>query len=272
MSLNQVTNLLLILFISLGLTLFLSNYSYGQDSDDQLYLIFEFMEVDNEQETAYAETEEFWNKVHQERVNAGEIVGWDLWSLRPGGENQGAQYLTVTLFNDPVQMMQPMNWMEHFSNAYPDMSDEELSAELERGAASRDLAYRYYIQQVAYTDSDYEMDIGTIAQLDLMKVKFDSVTSYGDYENTEIEVFMPIHQEMVDNGEKESWSLVRVMNPIGNDTFFSHMTISFFQDWEQYYSSGMSANSLSEQLMVQQGLETRTMEWVYLATLVDMVR
>jgi hypothetical protein len=177
----------------------------------------------------YAEIEEFWSRVHRERVNAGEIVGWDLCSLRPGGENQGAQYLTVTLFNDPVKMMQSMNWMEHFSNAYPDMSEEELTAELERSAASRDLAYKYYIQQVAYADSDYQVDIDTTGQLDLIRVKFDIVTSYGDYETTEIKLFIPIRQEMVDNGEKESWSLARVMNPIGNDTFFSHMTVSFFR-------------------------------------------
>ena len=29
-------------------------------AQEKLYLVFEFMQVDNEQEAAYAETEEFW--------------------------------------------------------------------------------------------------------------------------------------------------------------------------------------------------------------------
>lgn len=39
----------------------LANLSLAQD---KLYLVFEFMQVDNEQEASYAETEEFWQKIH----------------------------------------------------------------------------------------------------------------------------------------------------------------------------------------------------------------
>ncbi len=51
----------------------------------ELYLIFEFMRVDGEQSSAYMETEDFWEGIHQQRVKSGEIIGWDLWSLLPGG-------------------------------------------------------------------------------------------------------------------------------------------------------------------------------------------
>ena len=63
------------------------------------------MKVDNEQEAAYAETEAFWEKIHQQRAKNGDIIGWDLWALQPGGEDQGFQYMTVNLYNDPVKMM-----------------------------------------------------------------------------------------------------------------------------------------------------------------------
>lgn len=70
---------------------------------DKLYLIFQFMRVDNEQEQAYWETEEFGEKSQEKRVENGNILGWHLWSLQPGGENQGFQYMTVNLYNDPVK-------------------------------------------------------------------------------------------------------------------------------------------------------------------------
>ncbi len=74
-------------------------------AQDKLYLVFEFMKVDNEQVAVYMETESFWEKIHEQRVKNGDIIGWDLWSLKPGGEDQGFQYMTVNLYKDAVSMI-----------------------------------------------------------------------------------------------------------------------------------------------------------------------
>ena len=74
-------------------------------AQEKLFLVFEFMRVDNEQELIYMETEDFWKKIHEQRVKNGDIFGWDLWRLQPGGEDQGYQYLTVNLYDDKVKMM-----------------------------------------------------------------------------------------------------------------------------------------------------------------------
>ncbi|PWN08173.1 hypothetical protein [Rhodohalobacter mucosus] len=268
-------NNLYLVYILIGSFIFLTVYALeanGQENRGASYLVLEFMHVDNEQETAYGETESFWRNIHQERVNAGDIIGWDLWWLRPGGENQGAQYLTVTIYDDPVEMMQGGNFMEHARNAYPDMSDEELMAELDKGASTRDLASRYYMARVGGVGSDYELEIGTVSSMDMMKVEFDNMTSYDIYEQTEMDVFMPWHEEAIQNGTKESWGLYRVMSPIGNATGFSHITFNMYNGWEQYFSGGMGGDSFSDDLLIERGLQTRTMEWSYLATLIDMVR
>ena len=88
------------LFLFIAIILLSSNVI----AQDKLYLVFEFMRVDNEQESDYMETESFWEKIHEQRIKNGDIIGWDLWSLRPGGEDQHFQYLTVNLYNDPVKM------------------------------------------------------------------------------------------------------------------------------------------------------------------------
>lgn len=264
--------LIALLFSTFILLIGVINNVEAQENTGASYLVLEFMEVDNEQESAYSETESFWREIHQERVDAGEIVGWDLWWLRPGGENQGAQYLTVTIFNDPVKMMQGGDWMEHARNAYPDMSEDELMAELDRGASTRDLANRYYMANVGGTSSDYELEIGTVSSMDMMKVEFDSMTSYELYEQAELEIFMPWHEEAIQNGNKESWGLYRVMSPIGSATSFSHITFNMYNGWEQYFSGGMGSDSFSDELLAQKGLQTRSMEWSYLATLIDNVR
>jgi hypothetical protein len=72
---------------------------------EKLYLVFEFLKVDNKQETAYGETEEFWAKFHEQRVKHGDIIGWNLWKSQPDGEDQHFQYLTINLYNEPVKMI-----------------------------------------------------------------------------------------------------------------------------------------------------------------------
>ena len=94
-------------------------------AQEKLYLVFEFLKVDNKQETAYGETEEFWAKIHEQRVKHGDIIGWNLWKSQPDGEDQHFQYLTINLYNEPVKMITNADKFDAvLKAAYPDMSDE----------------------------------------------------------------------------------------------------------------------------------------------------
>ena len=253
------------LFITIGF-----NSVFAQEEDRTLYLVFEFMNVDNEQETAYQVTESFWKKIHQARVDNGEILGWDLWSLQPGGEDQGYQYLTVTIFDDPAKMMGDQPVFEAAQRAYPDLSEDELNEKFAETAASRDLAVRIYLQQIAVTSGDFEMKTGMVASIDLMKVE---MGGYEGYENAEMEIFQPLHQEQVDGGNKGSWELLRVMHPFGSDVYASHITVNMFEGWDQIFSgSAGDESTYAEGILIEKGLETRDFKWSYWATLREMVR
>lgn len=247
---------------------FLCSISYGQD---KLYLIFELMKVDNEQEQAYTETENFWEKIHEQRAQSGEIIGWDLWSLRPGGENQGHQYMTVTLFSDPASMHKGSNILSHAKNAYPDMSEEDIMKKLNNSAKTRDLAVRIYLEQIATTTGEFVMVPGIIASFDFMKV---DLGNYDAYEKAEMEVFQPDHQRQVDAGEKGSWGLLRFMLPVGSDTYASHITVNMFKDIDHYFQPSNNDMTLTEdqQKAIQDGLATRDMKIVTLGRLEKMIR
>lgn len=263
----HVAYMLLLVMIISGLSA--SNVK-AQEDQGTLYLVFEFMQVDNEQEAAYQETENFWKKIHQQRVADGEIIGWDLWSLQPGGEDQGFQYLTVTLFEDPTKMMGDADIMAATQKAYPNMTQPQLDEKFNETASSRDLAARLYLEQIASTSGDFNMKVGTVASIDLMKVE---MNGYEDYEKAEMEIFMPWHQNQVDADNKGSWGLLRVMNPVGTDVYTSHITVNMYSGWDQVFSQGSDYSSTyTEEMAVQSGLQTRDMKWSYFATLRDMVR
>jgi len=241
-------------------------------AQDKLYLVFEFMKVDNEQEAAYAETEAFWEKIHAQRVRSGDIIGWDLWFLGPGGEDQGYQYMTVNLYNDPVKMFDGGNFEAALKAAYPDMTEEKLTKAFNKTSKSRDLAIRYYLEQIDMTTPEFGMPLGTVATIDMMKV---DLGNYSKYEKAESEVFKPMHQKMVDAGKKGNWGLLRLMSPIGSDAYASHITVNMYKDYEQFFMPGDNNSpkpTEAQQKAIQDGIATRDMKWAYMATLIKKVR
>lgn len=258
----------------MALTLVLSFPILGQGGPDKLFVIFELMHVDNEQEEAYAETENFWEKIHQERVKSGDIIGWDWWLMLPGGEDQGYQYLTVTLFNDAVKMFDGGDLMANAKRAYPAMSEQDLLKKLNGSATSRDLAVRIYIEEIANASKEgMTMTPGMIAHLNMMKVPLDG---YSAYETAEMEVFQPNHQRAVDNGDREYWALGRFMVPYGSATYASHMTVDMFKDMAQALRGGgaLSWGEMSEaqQKAVTDGVATRDQKFQYVCRLLKVVR
>ncbi|MFL1012647.1 hypothetical protein [Flavisericum labens] len=240
-------------------------------AQEKLFIVFEMMGVDNEQESDYMETEQFWKKIHQKRVEAGDIIGWDLWALLPGGEDQGYQYVTVTLFESAEKMFGDSNLWKRVKEAYPDLSDEDLDKKMLSSAKSRDLAVRIFMEEIAGTKGDFDMKVGTIANMDFMKVDMED---YGAYEKAEMEVFQPMHQQMVDDGEKGYWGLCRFMVPTGSDTYASHLTVNMFEDIKQALSQNTSGGQPTDAQMkaIQKGLKTRDLKFTYMARLIDMAR
>ncbi|MFE3869443.1 hypothetical protein ACFX5E_15370 [Flavobacterium sp. LS2P90] len=257
------------LFLFIAVILFSGNMI----AQDKLYLLFEFMKVDNEQETAYGETESFWEKIHDQRVKNGDIIGWDLWSLQPGGEDQGYQYLTVQVFKDPVKMFQGVaDLMAAAKKAYSAMSEQDLINKLNQSAKSRDLAARFYLEQIDLTKGQFDMPLGTVAQINLMKVGMDN---YEKYENAELKTFKLDHQKQVDKGNRASWELLRVMCPIGSAAYASHITVDMFNDFNQYFGTPNDTGTVytaAQQKAFQEGLASRDLKWAYIATLIKKVR
>jgi hypothetical protein len=240
-------------------------------AQDKLYLIFEYMQVDNEQEAAYMETEEFWQKIHDQRVKNGDIIGWDLWQLKPGGENQHFQYLTVNLYNDPVKMFEGAGDFEAAAKAaYPNMSEDEINKKLNASAKSRDLAVRIYLEQIDKTNEEYDIPIGTVAAINPMKVLPEN---FEKYEKMESEVFKPMHQKEVDNDKRKSWALLRLISPApyASDTYASHITVDMYKDFKQYFAPGDNNGiELTEEQI--KATEMRDLKYVFLATLIKKAR
>lgn len=242
-------------------------------AQDQTYLLFEFMRVDNEQAAAYAETEDFWEKIHQQRVENGDMVGWDLWSLQPGGEDQNFQFLTVHVYDDPVKMMDG-NWgalMDRAKQAYPDMTEDELMKKLNSSSQTRDLAVRIYLHLTEQTEDDFEMPLGTVARINFIKAETGQNAAYVEFER---ETWKPLAQQMISNGNLSSWGLASVIIPSGSDVYASHITFDMFKDYAEVFKDNPLFDELPEeqQKALQEGIALRDLKWSSMGTLIKKLR
>lgn len=256
------------LFLLITLVMF-SGIISGQERN---FLIVEMMKVDNVQEGDYWETEAFWEKIHDQRVKSGEITGWRLWELKPGGENQGYQYMTVTAFNDPVKMFHGTDLMESAKMAYPDMTEEELLQKLNNSAHTRDLAERIYVEQISSTTGEFAMPLGTVIFLNFMKVDPENTEAYEMAENN---FFKPFHQEDVNNKVRNYWAMYRYLLPAGSDAYASHITVDAYENFDQVFNGRVEelpALTAEQTSSMEEGLATRDHKMVYIGRLLRKVQ
>lgn len=253
--------------------------SIAVSAQEPTFLLMEFMKVDPSKGAAYWETETFWQKIHEQRAIAGDIVGWDLFSLTPGDITDGYQYMTVQQFTDPAKMMgDGMSWdklLAYAKKAYPDMSEKDIEAKIMKSGDSRLLDKRRFIREVNGTDGELTFKKGMVIQFDFMKVDFNSMGAYDAYHKAENDVFKPDHQKQVDAGFKMGWGLGMVMSPMGSDTYATHITWNFFNDWNHYFNRWeYDGGEPSKEMMakIKAGLATRDMRMSILAELQMMAR
>jgi hypothetical protein len=258
--------------LTLALVVFMAFRMNAQESPKHLYLLFEFMQVNDEHGSDYWTVEDFWSAIHKQRIADKQIIGWDLWSLTPSGSQQGEQYFTVTVFPSLQAMMEAAtSWdvMATAKKAYPKMAEKDLNAMMDKTVKSRDIAHQVFFRQVDKTKGDFQMQVGTMAILDVMKQKEDG------YVKAESEIFKPWHQDLVDKGKKGSWELLEVILPAGSEAYGTHLTVNMFKDLTQLTTSMESAfgdMDLKTQLAMQEGLKTREWKEMKIAKLEKMIR
>ena len=248
---------------------FFMTIAFGQD-DKPLFLLFEFMHVDEGQMANYEKTEEFWEKVHVQRVKNGDCIGWDLWRLEPSGQKQGAQFMTVSLYNDPVKMMEGGDFLKAWNAAYPNLTESANNEKMAMTAKSRDLTHRVFLRQIDLTNDDFDMPIGTLAVINFMKAKPGQAAAY---EKMESEVFKPMHQKEVESGGRASWGMLRNMLGYATEAYATHIVFDMYTGYDQFFNGGNNTPLTEAQQKAMQDIANiRDLKSISMATLVRKVR
>ncbi|MEP0710417.1 hypothetical protein [Algoriphagus sp.] len=239
------------------------------------YMVFEFIKVENDQLFDYIEFKDLMEKVYRQALSDKRIKGWDFWALQSGASQADFQYIMVTYYNDPVQMMNGLDeqsMIEYTKIAYPHLTSVQVSKLFQESLAMRDMPMRLYMREIAETKDNFPMKPGVLASFDLMKA---NEGQFDTYEKAEEEVFLPIHQKRIEQGLMGHWSLLRTALPLGSEAKSTHLTMNIYKDYMQFFNAQSYEDmnqTDSQREAVNKGLNSRDQKWVYLATLENVVR
>lgn len=239
------------------------------------YMVFEFVKVENDQLFDYIEFKDLMEKVYRQALNDKRIKGWDFWALQSGADQADFQYIMVTYYNDPVQMMNGLDqqsMMEYTKIAYPHLNSIQVGKLFQESLGMRDMPMRLYMKKISETNDSFQMKPGVLASFDLMKA---NEGQFDTYEKAESEVFKPIHQKFVEQGLMGHWSLLRTALPLGSEAKSTHLTMNLYKDYMQFFNAQSYEDmnqTDSQRKAVNEGLNSRDQKWVYLATLENVVR
>ena len=195
------------------------------------YVIVEYMKVKPGMNDEYRDCERAWKLIHQERVKAGYITGWELEQVVfPSGTDSEYDYLTITHLK---------NW-----KAINDLNGtwtDEIWANLTKGltAKQKEIAdnaelYRDIVKREIWAGGEQVFVPGgkrpMYAVENFMRIPPGRMDAW---EEMETEFVMPVHKKSVELGTRAGWMITYMVLPRGADYPYQASTLDLYDSWEQ---------------------------------------
>ncbi len=202
-------------------------FGNAQEQNPTVYAVVEYMKVKQGDEQSYVDVERnYWKKIHQERVNQGEIVRWILYEVRFAGSGDEYNFVTSTIVDDPSKLELPFENID-FEKIFPGEDIDKISEET---LQSRQLVKRNMIQMISSVEPDSGPSPFEYIEVDFMKVKPGMGGAYVDVENN---VWKPVHKEFINDGSRVGWSLWQTIYPTGSGLDFQYATVNYIKDFSK---------------------------------------
>tara|TARA_B100000683_G_C12441908_1_gene536480 strand:- start:672 stop:1388 length:717 start_codon:yes stop_codon:yes gene_type:complete len=162
-----------------------------------------------------------FSKVMGERVDNGSLFAWDVWKVIQNPQEDYTHMLTFIYDFDKEET----SWKSPFSEIINDAVMKDISS-------IRDRIARTKLNNLAFVRKDGAPAVPEIMVANFMKVKNNLFASY---EKAEINGTKKIDKDDIRVG----WNFHRRLDDFGSDTYFSHVTIDWYDSYRDYLKSNM---------------------------------
>lgn len=224
MDLKKVMVAFLLLTVAFGVFPQMGN---AQEVEPPFFALVESMKVLPQNEESYLEIEKnIWKPLHLERAKQGNIVGWFLYKVWFTGTDDKYNYVTVTLFSDPLKIEN--SW----KNVDPAkiLPGKDLDAAMKETGESREMVSSSLINRQASVYREGGPGDFKFIQLDYMKVEQGKENDYWDAETN---IWKSVHNEFIKAGSRVGWSLWGRVFPSGAGLDYQYATVNYMEDFSK---------------------------------------
>ena len=241
---NGIPFLMLLLFV------FVQTVLFAQTAAPTVFALTTLQQVSNSAEFEKL-MKENWKPLHQLRKQNGKITNWALYRVHMTGASDEYNYVSVMYFDSFVKTEANDNYLELMKAANPKADAADI--------ISKTSNVRTIMRQAIYSRVDGTTPKAGAAPAKYIEIDFMKVTSGmgAEYVRVEKEDWKPVHQALVDGGQRVGWTLWSLAMPAGTSNNHDYVTSNIFSGYDQFSNQdyegafkkahpGKDANSMME--------------------------
>jgi hypothetical protein len=207
-------------------------FTQVQAQTKPVYYLVSYYKTDRDKTEEYLNLmKNYASKIWKEKVKAGDVTSYALYSVVSTSDDGGYNIISVQSGHS-INDFTKSKTMDLFKKAMPGIDEITLNS-LTKSFASLRTVVKYEI----YRGID---GIGSGMQpyqeMNFMK-SYEGQES--EYVRQEKEVYKPIHQEFINNGNRTGWGLAQLISPLADESKYNYVTSNAFTDWDKSYSLTM---------------------------------
>lgn len=219
------------LLLTLSCTLFSTQLLQAQEEDNRVFAIVDYMKVAPGMHAEYLACENAWKTIHQERVKAGDILGWEVEEVVYSGVNEEYNYLTVTLVKGWAAVERGNMDFDKLTASLPDDQRKYIDNAND---------YRTWVKGEIWQMQDQvfpEGDNRPLYRVENFCDLPDVPNTWDNYMTMEKEFAKPVIEERVKTGKQAGWVLSNLFRSRGSAYSYHVSTLDFFDSWEDIAAS-----------------------------------
>ena len=213
----------------LMLVVFVYGFTQVQAQTKPVYYLVSYYKTDRDKTEEYLNLmKNYASKIWKEKVKAGDVSSYSLYSVGASTEDAGYNLVSIQSASS-INDFSKTSTSELMKRAFPGMDSATLTA----------LASKYTSLRVPVKTEIYK-HIAAIHNPDQKYVEINFMKTLPgkeeEYVRQEKEIYKPIHQEFIKNGNRTGWGLSQLISPLADGSKYNYVTSNAFSDWDKSYS------------------------------------
>jgi hypothetical protein len=205
------------------------NQIQAQSDQKPVYYLVSYYKTDKDKTDEYLNlVKNYASKIWKEKMNAGDVTSYALYSV-VATSNDGGYNLISVQSSSSINDFTKSNTMDLFKKGMPGIDEKTLTSIMQSYISLRTPIKTEILKQV----DGIPTGIQPYYEMNFMK-SLDG--KLGEYIRQEKEIYKPIHQEFINNGNRTGWVFSQLIVPVSDGSQYNFVTANGFSDWDKSYS------------------------------------